>query len=125
LRAVTAVTAITHGLFVVTAPDPAPLSVPGVALLIAGGCAALLGLFTTGSAAILAATVAWFWLPVYSQKMGIDAAAALLTMANAVVLALLGPGAISIDAHLFGPREIVFARDTEAPRRPNVEQDEY
>jgi len=41
---------------------------------------------------------------------------ALLTLVADVAIVLLGPGALSADARLFGRREIVIARGSERPR---------
>ncbi len=86
------------------------------ALSIATGLTVLAGLFTTASATILAVTVAWFWFPVSGEVLRLGAPAALMTIADAVAISLLGPGAFSIDARLFGPREIVVPRDVRGPR---------
>ena len=41
----------------------------------------------------------------------LDRIAALIVLAIAVALALLGPGAHSMDAYLFGRREIIIPHD--------------
>src|SRR5262245_14674845 len=81
----------------------------GCALSVASGVAVLLGLFTPASATILAVTIAWFWFPLHADVLRLGVPAALLTIADAIAIALLGPGAFSIDARLFGPREIVIS----------------
>jgi hypothetical protein len=115
LRAVAALAAV--GL-VVARPSQsvAPLDMLGGALLIASSVAVLVGLLTASSATLLAATIMWFWLPVHGEALLSHSPAALLTFADAVALSLLGPGAFSIDARLFGPREIVVSRDGRSPR---------
>ena len=76
--------------------------------------AVLVGFFTPASATILALTVAWFWFPVHAEVLRLGVPAALMTIAIAVAISLLGPGAFSIDARLFGPREILISRGAEA-----------
>jgi uncharacterized membrane protein YphA (DoxX/SURF4 family) len=97
-------------------PSTAPLDVASGVLAIASSLAVLFGVFTAPSATILAATVAWFWIPGHAELLRVGVPAALMTVANAVAIALLGPGAFSIDARLFGPREIIISRDSRTPR---------
>lgn len=78
--------------------------------------AVLVGFFTPASATILALTVAWFWFPVHAEVLRLGVPAALMTIAIAVAISLLGPGAFSIDARLFGPREILISRGARGPR---------
>ena len=53
---------------------------------------------------------------------GIDTGALYLPISNAIVLALLGPGEYSVDAHLFGPRVLMTTshgtKDGQAAREP-------
>jgi hypothetical protein len=46
----------------------------------------------------------------------LDGSTAALVVIDAIALAMLGPGAHSIDAHLFGRREIIIPDDSR--RRP-------
>jgi uncharacterized membrane protein YphA (DoxX/SURF4 family) len=80
-------------------------------LVIAAGALALLGFLTPVVSLTIALGVmatALSWLPVPSQNLF----AAKLTSAFAVTIsgavALLGPGAFSLDARLFGRREIII-----------------
>jgi hypothetical protein len=47
----------------------------------------------------------------------IDRVSALFLTTNAAALALLGPGAHSMDAYLFGRREIIIPHDPQADRK--------
>jgi uncharacterized membrane protein YphA (DoxX/SURF4 family) len=96
--------------------SPGTLDVVTGAVSIASSLAVLVGLFTPASATILAVTVAWFWFPVHADVLRLGVPAALMTIAVAVAISLVGPGAFSIDARLFGPREIVISRGARAPR---------
>jgi len=46
-----------------------------------------------------------------SAFVPIDRLAALILIVDAAALALLGPGALSLDARLFGRREIIIPHD--------------
>ena len=87
------------------------------ALSIASGMTVLVGLFTSASATIFAVTVAWFWFPVHADVLRLGVPAAMMTIAVAVAIVLLGPGAFSIDARLFGPRQIVIPGARHAQER--------
>lgn len=90
-------------------------SVDGV--VIVTGTAVLVGLYAPGTAATLALALAVFRLVAPAQPLPfLDQPGTLLTIANAAALSLLGPGAFSVDARLFGHREIVIPRDILPPR---------
>jgi hypothetical protein len=115
LRAVAALAAV---VMIVLRPAElvSPLDLLGGALLIVSSLAVLVGLLTVGSAALLAAAIVWFGLPVHAEALLSNLPAALLTVADAVAISLLGPGAFSVDARLFGPREIVVSREGRSSR---------
>jgi|SRR6185503_8439409 len=76
------------------------------------GSALMLGFWTrTGAmlAALMSACAALHWTPV-TVALGwpVGPAAALIMVSSAI--ALLGPGAFSLDARLFGHREVVLPR---------------
>jgi len=77
---------------------------------IISGAALIAGLFTPGAAVIAITATVWFALAEVSGTGGthIDRLSMVLLIADGVALALLGPGAHSIDAHLFGRREIIL-----------------
>jgi uncharacterized membrane protein YphA (DoxX/SURF4 family) len=58
--------------------------------------------------------LSWLWLPAWLRP--IDRMAAVLVVADAVAIALLGPGAYSLDARLFGRREIFISHESHPPR---------
>lgn len=81
-------------------------------VVLGAGIPLMLGLLTplAASVAALAETVLYLWHPVWATSF-LD----LLTpdtIVVAVAIVLLGPGAISFDAHLFGRRRIVIPRVT-------------
>jgi uncharacterized membrane protein YphA (DoxX/SURF4 family) len=116
LRAVASLTGISLVAARLIGPSTATLDLVSGVLSIASGVAVLAGIFTPASATILALTIAWFWFPVHAEVLRLGVPAALVTIAVAVAISLLGPGAFSIDARLFGPREIVISRGARAPR---------
>lgn len=101
LRVAAGVSAITNGLMKLRA-EP---SVPQLALdilSIAAGLLIMAGLWTPVSGTLVAALEAW---GLYSQQP-VDIWATILLGAIGAGLALLGPGAWSIDARLFGWKRI-------------------
>jgi len=81
----------------------------GIVTMVAGACL-LAGVLTTVFGAVVAAQVAFSWLRV-SAPHGIEGVLPTITMiVVATAVALLGPGAHSVDARLFGLREIVITR---------------
>jgi putative oxidoreductase len=87
-------------------------------LLVAGGAFLLLGFLTplaSASVAIVEAAnaISWIAAPIgnlFDGRLGF-----LEMIAMAAAIALLGPGAFSIDARLFGRREIVFPPSSRKP----------
>jgi uncharacterized membrane protein YphA (DoxX/SURF4 family) len=96
----------------------AGLSSPGECVIgglaVAGGILLVLGFLTPGTSAIVVLSTALCWFPNPSPALFLSRIAGLLVVADATAVALLGPGAFSIDARLFGRREIVFLHDPPA-----------
>jgi uncharacterized membrane protein YphA (DoxX/SURF4 family) len=80
-------------------------------LAVACGLSLLTG-FLTPLAGILAglgiASVALSWLPAPTPNLFEDKVAIILAIIIAAAISLLGPGAFSLDARLFGRREIII-----------------
>jgi uncharacterized membrane protein YphA (DoxX/SURF4 family) len=74
------------------------------ALLVIGLLTPLAGIVTALGAIGLAAA----WLPLPAQNLLGAALPAMFMSATSVALVLLGPGAYSVDARLFGRREIII-----------------
>lgn len=88
-------------------------------LAIASGISLLIGFFTPGSGAVVVlggVGVALTWLPAPQWGLLHDPSNAWLVVVVAVTIILLGPGAYSLDARLFGRRVIVIRA---APNRRN------
>jgi uncharacterized membrane protein YphA (DoxX/SURF4 family) len=80
-------------------------------LAVAAGAALLIGILTpvaAGLAALAGLTIAFFLLPPAIPNVLGGTPAVILVALTAVAVALLGPGAYSLDARLFGRREIVI-----------------
>ena len=82
-------------------------------LLAAAACALTPGLLTTAAAAAVAVT----WMGAATLKSSLPVATGPAWFVGSVCLAmmLLGPGAYSLDARLFGRREIVIPRTRRPP----------
>jgi uncharacterized membrane protein YphA (DoxX/SURF4 family) len=76
-------------------------------LAIVSGTALLVGFLTPGTGLALALTVPLFWMPGRADGLIFDRIGGMLVIADAAAIAFLGPGAFSIDARLFGRREIL------------------
>lgn len=83
----------------------------GALLAIASGLSLMIGLLTPGAGTIVAlggVGIALSWLPAPPLGLLHGPLEAWLVVVVAVAIVLLGPGAYSLDARLFGRREIVI-----------------
>jgi uncharacterized membrane protein YphA (DoxX/SURF4 family) len=88
-------------------------------LAIAAGASLLLGFLTPLGGAIaalgcLGTMLAWFPAPV-PNLIDLELSPILLIVVACAII-LLGPGALSIDARLFGRREIIIPRPSQRPQ---------
>jgi uncharacterized membrane protein YphA (DoxX/SURF4 family) len=84
-------------------------------LAILSGAGLIAGFFTPGAAVlgtISTLVIAATWTRPVIDTLLMDRAAVALVVVDAVALALLGPGAHSVDAYLFGRREIILPGDS-------------
>jgi uncharacterized membrane protein YphA (DoxX/SURF4 family) len=82
-------------------------------LAVVSGLALVAGFLTPASGAVAGLTMLFIvatWTPPGASVL-IDRVAALILAVDAAALALLGPGALSMDARLFGRREIIIPHD--------------
>jgi uncharacterized membrane protein YphA (DoxX/SURF4 family) len=90
----------------------------GVVLIAAGLCV-LIGFITPGAsalAALITGGMAISWLPFPTHGLIDSRLPAILTACVAAALVSLGPGALSLDAKLFGRREIIIPPASQPPR---------
>jgi hypothetical protein len=82
-------------------------------LAAASGASLLIGFLTPLGvlAGLVAIGLALWWPPLGTSVLLNGELAALLVVIAAAAVALLGPGALSLDARLFGRREISIPRD--------------
>jgi len=98
-----------------TEPGVAAWMLGGVALVCSAGLA--VGLLTPGAAmgaSVSTVAIAAACASPFVAELATDWRPAAFVAADAIAIAMLGPGAHSIDATLFGRREIVV---TDEPRR--------
>ena len=116
LRVAVGLSAVAEAVSMLQAGTAAAVS--GVAsgpFLIAGGLAVLCGFLTPLSAlavAFCAVAVGLGWIPSNAFDVLDDRLAVLFVVLTSIAIALLGPGAYSVDSYLFGRREIVIKRST-------------
>lgn len=109
LRAVAGVSAVTDGIaYLAGHPDAGPTAWVAGILAIACGVLVVFGFLTPIAGAVLAVCV--LIVPLFGELRY-----ALLVVVTSVAIVLLGPGALSIDARLFGRREIVIPRNRPQP----------
>ncbi len=116
LRIVVGVTAVLQGgthLTTVANLTLGPCVVAGLA--IASGAAVLIGFLTPFTGVALGLSVLLFWFPSPARGLFLDRMTALLIIADAIAIALLGPGAFSVDARIFGRREVLIPHDSSSP----------
>ena len=92
--------------------EPNALMGTAGALAVVSGLALVAGFLTPVSGAVAGLTIMCIatWTPPDTSVLN-DRLAALVVVVDAAALAMLGPGALSIDARLFGRREITIPRD--------------
>ena len=120
LRTVVGVTAVMQGASHLANLDPLTTAtvIPG-ALAVASGSALLVGFFTPGAGAAAGLSslyIALWWMPLPASGLFLDRMAAVFIATDAAVVVLLGPGALSVDARLFGRREIIIPHDSHHAR---------
>jgi uncharacterized membrane protein YphA (DoxX/SURF4 family) len=99
------VTALHGALWLTQSADPGALAWVVGLLATLGGLMLAAGLLTPGAALAVGASMV-------SPVLQAEVMVAALVVVNAVALALIGPGAYSIDAYLFGRREIIIPSDS-------------
>jgi uncharacterized membrane protein YphA (DoxX/SURF4 family) len=114
LRLAVAITAVIQGGFYLAGAGngPLPLSVIGGVMTLSG-VALIAGFFTPLAGTLVGLVVAGtaaLWIPPPSVNLFDTPLPTLLTAIMTVSVVILGPGALSVDARLFGRREIIIPR---------------
>lgn len=117
LRLVVGVGAAIQGAASLMNADAPGITTRGAAVLaIACGATLLVGFLTSAAASVAALSLLTLgWAQRVPAAGVFDAPGALCLALVAVALLLLGPGALSLDARLFGRREIVFPHHVRPP----------
>lgn len=111
LRTVLGITAGLQGTFYFAGGSSSPGHLTLGIVLIASGFCILIGFLTPatgGLTALVFAGMAMAWVPLPQTGVIDSGVTAILTACVAVSLVFLGPGALSLDARLFGRREIII-----------------
>jgi uncharacterized membrane protein YphA (DoxX/SURF4 family) len=120
MRVVVGATASAQGILYLSRGDDRTFAVLFTSLTLAGcGACLLLGIFTpvvSTSVAIVSLANSLSWLPMLSGDLFDGKLGSFEMIVMAVAIAALGPGAFSLDARLFGRREIVIPAPSHRPR---------
>jgi uncharacterized membrane protein YphA (DoxX/SURF4 family) len=120
LRVVVGAALVAHGVLCLASSDRITLvvSVSTALLLLSGGCL-LIG-FLTPILSLLGGLeclgIVWSWFPFQLLSPFESKLALAPVIAMSVAIALLGPGAFSLDARLFGWKEIVIPPASRPPQ---------
>jgi uncharacterized membrane protein YphA (DoxX/SURF4 family) len=120
LRVVAGAALLAHGILCLLSPERLSLTVSVIcALLLLSGLFLLIG-FLTPIVSLLACFeclgIAFSWLPVQLANSFDSKLALVPIIAISLAIALLGPGAFSLDARLFGWKEIVIPPVSRSPQ---------
>ena len=115
LRAVVCgIAAVQGAAYLTFAEEPATGTVVAALLALVSAIAVLVG-FVTPLAALTAVICSVFLgtsgFPPAAPAMAVSGITPLFLTADAVSLVMLGPGALSVDARLFGRREVIIPSD--------------
>jgi hypothetical protein len=121
LRGTVGITVAARAWLFVTSADTDLLGAAPAAGLVVCGVALTVGIFTPMCSALVAVGYALVLItPVGGVVLPpLDASSAAVGLAAAIALGLLGPGAFSIDARLFGHREIFIPAKHSAEDEPS------
>jgi uncharacterized membrane protein YphA (DoxX/SURF4 family) len=118
MRVAVALSAIVQGISTLIAPDAQTFSWAIGLLEILVGAALMIGFLTPivgASAALGNLAIGVSWLLTSSTNTSDKVIPALYLVVMSIALSLLGPGAFSLDAHLFGRREIIIPESSKPP----------
>ncbi len=114
LRAAIGFTLVSQGILYLSDSHTPSLAMWAVALLmVASGALALIGYMTPLAGVVgglISVASLWPWFPAPTPNLFVTRLAAILTAAIGIAIVCLGPGAFSLDARLFGRREIIIPK---------------
>jgi uncharacterized membrane protein YphA (DoxX/SURF4 family) len=113
LRTAVGIVVLIEGAAGLVHPDPAVRAWVIGSLAVASGIALLVGFLTPIAAAVVAVIASGVWmsmLPGLSPNLFTSKPSCAFLTGVAAVIVLVGPGAFSLDARLFGLREIIIPR---------------
>ena len=113
LRALVGCSLVAQAFGYVQTPNPTLIACCMAAVTFAAGAFLLAGLITPFVAVFVAAGgigIALSWIPLPSQALFESHLAIINLIVLSTAIALLGPGAFSLDARMFGRREITIPR---------------
>jgi uncharacterized membrane protein YphA (DoxX/SURF4 family) len=111
LRAIIGITALVESVLYFSGPGPEPQSVVVGLVLAVSGSLLLIGLWTLLASVVFASIMvvtSVFWVGRPVENAINSPLVALFAITIAIAVALLGPGSMSLDCRLFGPREIII-----------------
>jgi uncharacterized membrane protein YphA (DoxX/SURF4 family) len=112
--------ALREGAYYLTAPDsPTLIAWTAGLLAVIVGALLLLGFLTpvgSAMAGLGCAGLAFSWFAPPVPNLIEQGLCAMLVITVSIAIVLLGPGALSIDARLFGRREIIIPRPVHRPQ---------
>lgn len=88
-------------------------------LAVTSGCSLLIGFLTPLAVALVglgSAGIALSWFPAPTPNLLNSGLAAFFVVIMAAAIVFLGPGAVSLDARLFGRREIIIPPTSRSPK---------
>jgi uncharacterized membrane protein YphA (DoxX/SURF4 family) len=109
--AVGAIATVQGTLYLSGSVDRAPLTIAIGLVLVASGASLVIGLLTPVASLLVGLCtlgIALSWIPASAIALISPRLMAFGVIITAVAIALLGPGAFSVDGYLFGRREIVI-----------------
>ena len=119
LRVLVGCSLIVHGIGYVRGPNDTLLARGVAVLAFTGGAFLLAGLMTPLVAVLVAAggiAIAFSWLPLPGEVLFDSYLAIINLVVLSIAIALLGPGAFSLDARMFGRREITIPSSSNVSR---------
>lgn len=117
LRAAAGVTLLVQGIsYLADWNDPGFGTLAVGLLAVASGASLLIGFLTQIAAVLGCASIALSWFPSPAPDLSDTGLSIVFVVIIAVAVALTGPGAFSLDARLFGRREIIIPHASRSPK---------